>query len=407
MTCCGRPNYEKHRAGRKHRHRAAAAAATSAAIAACGTLHGAPARECDADALLAGLLARGRDSAQVLLLGPDLAQGALSCSQRPCQEGSPRGVGRFEQGQGEAHCCGFEVQHQCMHALQPGRVHSSMHAPALLANYWNGGSHADLLTTPHTTGHMSAARAQVGLPLPAACANAQPGELPQQAALPPPGGLCGSAFQLLASLPLSDEEPPAGAGAPLKQPLRPSATAPSALVGLCGADTVQGFSLEPRGSGPAGFACELPAHAHDSDNALASLRARAATCLLPSCTQGVPQAQCARAWPGAEGSAAAFGGLMESMRGRSAPLPAGLQGPQAHAWQGAGLLADALTWLAPAAPSQHPGQGFRGQRAGSPAQVLRRGGSTGCELPAVHGRAAWGTPSPAPPPQWPAWPAGT
>lgn len=70
VTCCGRPNYEKHHAGRKHRHKAAAAAAASAAAAACGMSHGAPMRECDADALLAGLLARGRDpSAQVLLLG--------------------------------------------------------------------------------------------------------------------------------------------------------------------------------------------------------------------------------------------------------------------------------------------------------------------------------------------------
>ena len=73
MTCCGRPNYDKHRAGRKHRHKAAAAAAASAAIAACSTSHGPdnrPARECDADALLAGLLGRSRKpSEQVLLRG--------------------------------------------------------------------------------------------------------------------------------------------------------------------------------------------------------------------------------------------------------------------------------------------------------------------------------------------------
>lgn len=251
--------------------------------------------------------------------------------------------------------------------------------------------------------------AQAGLPLPAASAAAQPGELPQQAPPPPPGGLRSSAFQLLASLPFPDDEPQAdgaGAGAPREQPLRPSATAPSALFGLCGADPVLGVSpartLEPRGSGPAGFAGELPAQAHDSDDALASLRARAATCRLPSCAEGAPQAQRARAWPGAQGPAAAFGGLVESLRGGSAPLPAGLQGPQAHAWLGAGQPADAPAWLAPAAPSQHPAQGFRGQRAGSPGQVLRRGGSTGCELPAVHGRAAWCMPSLAPPPQWPA-----
>ena len=73
MTCCGRPNYEKHRAGRKHRHKAAAAAATSAAMAACSTSHGADnraARECGADALLAGLRARSRNPCeQVRLLG--------------------------------------------------------------------------------------------------------------------------------------------------------------------------------------------------------------------------------------------------------------------------------------------------------------------------------------------------
>lgn len=66
VTCCGRTIYEKHRAGRKHRPVAAAA------TAACGTLHRAsmrPARECDADALLAGLLAHSRNpSEQGLLL---------------------------------------------------------------------------------------------------------------------------------------------------------------------------------------------------------------------------------------------------------------------------------------------------------------------------------------------------
>ena len=245
--------------------------------------------------------------------------------------------------------------------------------------------------------HMQVVFAQVGLPLPAASA---------------PGELRGSAFQLLASLPFPDDESPAegaSADAP-REPLRPSATAPSALFGLPDGDAVLGFSpartLEPCGSGPAGTAGEPPSQAHGFDDALASLRARAATCLLPSCTQGVPQAQCARAWPGAEGSAAAFGDLLQSLRAGSAPLPAGLQGTQAHAWLGAGQPADAPAWLAPAAPWQHPAQGFRGQRAGSPGQVLRRGGSTGCELPAVHGGAAWCATSPAPPPQWPALPAG-
>ena len=248
--------------------------------------------------------------------------------------------------------------------------------------------------------------AQVGLPLPAASAS---GELPQQAPPSPPGGLRGSAFQLLASLPFPDDEPPAD-GAPRELPLRPSATAPSSLFGLRGADPVLGApparTLEPRGSGPAGCAGEAPAQAHGFGDALASLRARAATCLLPSCTQGVPQAQCARAWLGAEGSAVAFGGLLQSLRAGSAPLPAGLQSPHAHAWLGAGQPADAPAWLAPPAPSHHPAQGFSGQRAGNPGQVLRRGGSTGCELPAVHDGSAWCMPSPAPPPQWPAWPAG-
>ena len=285
-----------------------------------------------------------------------------------------------------------------MHALQPGQAHCSMQLPSRPALNWEGCSHADLVTMPHTNSHMSAALAQAGLP--------------QLAPPPPPSGQRGSAFQLLASLPFPDDEPAAnGAGAPREAPLRPSATAPSSLFGLCGADPVPGFSpartLEPRGSGPAGYAAESPAQAHGSDDALASLRARAATCLLPSCTQGVPQAQCARAWPGAEGSAAPFGGLLQSLRAGSAPLPDGLQGPQVHAWLGADQPADAPAWPAPAAPSQHPARGLRGQRVGSPGQVLRRGGSTGCELPAVHGGAAWCMPPPAPPPQWPAWPAGT
>ena len=58
------------------RHKAAAAAATSAAMAACGALHGADVRECDADALLAGLLARSRNpSAAGAAAGPAVGPG--------------------------------------------------------------------------------------------------------------------------------------------------------------------------------------------------------------------------------------------------------------------------------------------------------------------------------------------
>ena len=174
--------------------------------------------------------------------------------------------------------------------------------------------------------------------LPAACAAAPAAaSAPQQQPATPPDGLRRSAFQQLASLPFPGDEPPAagaGLGTPRELALRACATAPSSLIGLCAPNPTAGFSpaptLEPSGSVPVESTRAALAQADDVDDALARLRARAATCLLPSCTQGAPHALCAGPWQGMGGFAAPFAGVVESLGGYGALRPPALQSPPAH-----------------------------------------------------------------------------